>query len=287
MLAAFSAFWPCYSFSDQYIYGTTGNAAVDGFTWSMGTLVPDAPGLSVNGVIYRYTTIKDPDEAMLVRVQNEAANGEGYTFRVTDDWTGLPGNTINKLISVNNIPISRWGDGSIEVEGEGTVVDPTVVYTYQIDTCFNPQTDPSCPGYVDPATFLVAESPAEAYDPLEDQAVSDTLEATDPELYDEEEEDETIASEKVEATKDKFQRGLTASQNALTLANNFSQDSIIRAINTSVNMYPYYATSINGGAYRETTKLVDSELPENPRGLRNGLAQQLLHDKMVEEQYSN
>jgi hypothetical protein len=44
---------------------------------------------------------------------------------------------------------------------------------------------------------------------------------------------------------------------------------------------------MNGGVYEETTTLKDSQLPENPRGLRNGLAQQLLHEQMVGEQYNN
>lgn len=251
----------------------------------MGTLVPSSPGLSINGVIYRYTTVKDPDAAMLVHLQNEDADGDGYIFRETDDWTGLPGNTINKLIAINNIPISRWGDGSIEVEGEGQVVEPTLVYTYQIDECFNPQSNPICPGYVDPATFLSAENIIDPYDPMADDAVLDTLEATNPELYEEEEVDETIESDKEKATRDNFEKGLAASQNALTLANTISQDTVISAMNTPVNMYSYYATSISGGAYRETTQLVDAKLPENPRGLRNGLAQQLLHEEMVDAQY--
>ncbi len=251
----------------------------------MGTLVPSSPGLSINGVIYRYTTIKNPADRMLVHLQNEDATGDGYIFRETDDWTGLPGNTINKLVSVNNIPISRWGDGSIEVEGEGQVANASLVYTYQIDECFNPQSNPICPGYVDPTTFLSAENIVEAYDPMDDDAVLQTLEATDSSLYEEEEEDETIEQEELKASKDKFEKGLAATQNALTLANSISQDRILSAMNTSVNMYPYYATSINGGVYKETTDLKDSDLPDNPRGLRNGLAQQLLHEEMVDEQY--
>ena len=251
----------------------------------MGTLVPSSPGLSINGVIYRYTTIKDPADRMLVHLQNEDATGDGYIFRETDDWTGLPGNTINKLVSVNNIPISRWGDGSIEIEGEGQVANASLVYTYQIDECFNPQSNPICPGYVDPTTFLSAESTIDPYDPMADDAVLETLEATNPELYEEEEVDETIESDKEKANRDNFEKGLAASQNALTLANSISQDRILSAMNTSVNMYSYYATSINGGVYKETTNLKDSDLPDNPRGLRNGLAQQLLHEEMVDEQY--
>ena len=120
---------------------------------------------------------------------------------------------------------------------------------------------------------------------MADDAVLETLEATNPELYEEEEVDETIESDKEKANRDNFEKGLAASQNALTLANSISQDRILSAMNTSVNMYPYYATSINGGVYKETTDLKDSDLPDNPRGLRNGLAQQLLHEEMVDEQY--
>lgn len=251
----------------------------------MGTLVPSSPGLSINGVIYRYTTVKEPEDAMLVHVQNEDVDGEGYVFRETDDWTGLPGNTINKLISVNNVPISRWGDGSIEVDGEGQVVDPTLVYTYQIDECFNPQSNPTCPGYVDPVTFIGPETPSDPYDPMEDNAVLDSLEPTNPDLYEEDEVDETIESDKDKASSDNFEKGLAAAQNALTLANGISQETIISAMNVSVNMYTYYSTSLSGGMYKETKRIEDAELPENPRGLRNGLAQQLLHEEMVNAQY--
>ena len=33
---------------------------------------------------------------MKVHVGNHNANGDGYTFRETDDWSGVPGNTIVK-----------------------------------------------------------------------------------------------------------------------------------------------------------------------------------------------
>ena len=40
-----------------------------------------------------------------------------------------------------------------------------------------------------------------------------------------------------------------------------------------------------GGVYDDNIQLLDSRLPENRQGLRNGLAQQILHTKMVDEQY--
>jgi hypothetical protein len=50
-------------------------------------------------------------------------------------------------------------------------------------------------------------------------------------------------------------------------------------------MNSYYSASIPGGTYKESVVLVDKKLPENKRGLRNGLAQQILHEKMVDMQY--
>lgn len=276
------AFLPCYSYSDPYTYG---NATVNGLQWSMGTVVPTAPGLEINGVIYRYTTTKDPDDPFKVHVYNEDTEG-GYIFRETDDWTGLPGNTINKLLAFDNIPISRWGDGAIEGEGQGEISDPTVVYTYRIDECFDPQLNPSCPGYIDPTSYVVETPELDIYDALSDDAVKNALKETDADVY-EDEDDESIEAEEEKATEDDFEKGLAAAQNALTLANNISQEAVLRAMNTSVNMYTYYARNIDGGAYPETKALVDSQLPENPRGLRNGLAQQLLHREMVDMQYQN
>jgi hypothetical protein len=55
----------------------------------------------------------------LVHVGNKNANGSGYIFRETDDWSGMPSNTIVKSFNLSNIPATNWGTGSIEVEGEG------------------------------------------------------------------------------------------------------------------------------------------------------------------------
>jgi hypothetical protein len=60
---------------------------------------------------------------------------------------------------------------------------------------------------------------------------------------------------------------------------------MLDTMNLAVNMNSYYSANINGGTYAETTVIVDKQLPENKRGLRNGFAQQLLHEKMIEMQY--
>lgn len=246
--------------------------------------VPVIPGMEINGVLYRYTTVKDPNDPFKVTLSNEDTNG-GYIFRETDDWSGLPGNTINKYIPVELSPIARWGDGAITSEGQGEVQDPTVVYTFRVDECFNPEVTPGCPGYIDPSVYSLSQTDLDIYNAMDDQAVKDAMTATDPDLYEEEEKDESIAADEEKATKDDFEKGFAASQNALTLANAISQEAIVSAMNASVNMSTYYAARIDGRAYQETQRLADSQLPDNGNGLRNGLAQQLLHDQMVDMQY--
>ena len=113
----------------------------------MTNILPQQAGLTVGSVIYRYRAVKDPESDMIVYVQNENALGNGYIFREADDWSGLSGNSIYKVVPVGAIPLEYWGDGSIEIDGDGSVQDPSVVYTYQYDPCFDPQSDPDCTGY--------------------------------------------------------------------------------------------------------------------------------------------
>lgn len=278
------AFWPCYSYSDSYTYGSTGNAAGNGLTWSMGTVVPDVPGLDINGVIYRYTAEKDPNADFKVHVYNEDTNG-GYVFRETDDWSGLPGMTINKLLSFDNVPISRWGDGGMDTEGDGQITNPSLVYTYRVDPCFDPQSSPSCPGYEDPTQPVFVEPTFDIYNALDDQAVADALKETNPDLYASDDEEEQLDEEDKEEKED-LEKGLAAADNALTLANTVSQEAVLNAMTATVNMSTYYSVTIDGGMYTDQTELKDAQLPENERGLRNGLAQQLLHERMIDMQYN-
>jgi hypothetical protein len=75
----------------------------------MDSILPSIAGVDINGLMYRYTTVKDPDADMKVHVGNLNANGDGYIFRETDDWSGVAGNTIVKSFPVSNIPASNWG----------------------------------------------------------------------------------------------------------------------------------------------------------------------------------
>jgi len=274
------ALLPSYLHSDPYSYGATGNAASSSLSWGMAGVLPDVTGIDINGLIYRYTTVKNTEDDMLVHVGNHNANGDGYTFRETDDWSGVPSNTIVKSFTLANIPSANWGTGFIEVEGEGSVKDAVVIYNYRIDRCFDPQSDTTCAGYVKP----IPEIPeVEVYVALEDDAVVETLEA-DEFQYDED--GNLILSEEEEEEETRIEMGLTASANALTLFKTQGQDDIIMAINEQTNIAMYYNASINGGVYADAAGLADSEILDNKKALRNNLAQQILHEQMVDMQYN-
>ena len=271
---------PSYSYSEPYTYGATGNAASGALGWSMDSILPSIAGVDINGLLYRYTTVKDLDADMKVHVGNHNASGDGYTFRETDDWSGVPGNTIVKSFPLSNIPASTWGTGFVEVEGEGTVKDAVVIYNYRLDKCYDPQSDPTCAGYVKPIPVLPE---VVVYDALEDDAVVDTLEA-DEFQYDED--GKLILDEEEEEEETRIEMGLTASANALTLFKAQNQSDIILALNKQTNINMYYNAKINGGTLNDAAGLKDGTIPDNKKALRNNLAQQVLHEKMVDMQYN-
>ena len=280
LLVAASCF-SCYSYSDtKVVYGTTGNAAADANAWVMSQVLPQQAGLQVSNVFYRYTTVKDPNDPMVVSVQNEDAMGPGYIFREVDDWSGKPGNTINKLVATGGIDISRWGPGSISVEGFGTVQDASVVYSYSYDPCFDPQSSPECPGYIDP---YVVQNVFEYKDPLDDEFIKDALD-NEVELKDDEaEEEERLQAEKEASKEQRLEVALGAVNAALMTAQAVAAADKLIAMNNHIQNYQ--AVEMRGGQYKEEASMTDTKLPENRKGLRVGLAQQLLHEEMVQSQY--
>jgi hypothetical protein len=183
---------------------------------------------------------------------------------------------------VPNIPLEYWGIGSIELEGEGSISDASVIYAYRVDECANPQASPACDGYVPPATPVTIEEQA-TYDALEDDAYRIASAKTDAEYQDEETADEDRSDDK--ERKARLERGLAASKNALALAEGISQDAIIASMGYTSDMAVYYAAQLEGGSYADAPMLVDGKIPENKRGLRNGLAQEVLHEQMIGSQY--
>ena len=271
--------WVGYSYS-SYNYGSTNNAIPNtGLTWDMNDVLPNEHNLSVNGVFYTYKPIKNEQDPMLVHVQNKNPNG-GYTFRNTDNWTGkLGGIPIVKTIALEYMPKEVWGDGSIEVEGVGSVTDARVVYSYRYeDGCKNPLDNPTCPGYTDAVKDLIQEPPTTTiYNALEDDSISQEKSEVD---YEEEEQEQ----EDVKEDSD-LERAMAISEEALELGNNVIQNQLLKVMNNSVQMNNYYMKALDGGIYRETVVLKDSKLPDNKYQAILNLSEDIKHNKMVNLQY--
>jgi hypothetical protein len=291
LLWVWVALLPCSSYSESITpyYGYTGNAAATGNSWNMDNVFPSPPGLDVNAIIYNYTIRKELEDSVTVNVQNENALGTGYIFRETDEWLpGSPdGTQINKVIGLPGVPKEYWGDGSIDVQGNGSVEDPSVIYSYRVDPCYDPQFDPSCPGYEPYIPDIETIDVSSLYDASEDSKISSV---DTEEVYDEDEKksEEELAEEEAEEEKDRKERlekALAAADNSAMFAQAIAQSQVLASMNAAQNINSYYATSIPGGTYKESVVLVDKQLPDNKQGLRNGFAQQILHEKMVDMQY--
>ena len=272
------AFLAYCSFSySEVINGTTANAAGNGLTWSMGNVLPAATGLTVDGVIYQYTAVKNIRDLMVVNIQNRNAYQPGFVFRNQDDWSGLPGNTITKVVPLDNIPITRWGAGSITVDGVGDVQNPSVIYKYKYDTCVDPLSSPSCPGYAAAMAKQLTEKPAEIYDPLSDQNVRNVLDARF--II---EEEKRLQSSSVTRRNDKpIDKKLVGSP--------LSPEDAIKASQLEMmNNIPgleSYKVSIPGGVYNDVLRYPDKKLPDSKDARRLGLAQEWLHMRLVDLQY--
>jgi hypothetical protein len=247
----------------------------------MENLLPQQTGLQVNQVLYRYTTVKNAEDPLLVTVQNKNAVDDGYIFRETDDWTGLPGNSIFKVIGVGGQPIDYWGDGEIVWEGVGDVVDPSVIYTYQYDTCFDPQADPSCPGY----KVEMPDIPSvEVVDPLDDTFVQDEIDREMTMRDEDEEERERKDMEKEEDNEEEvdLETVLGIVERSLQIAEDNVRHNQVMALNQFSNQY---YEQLPDTVYRETVQLKDASMPRNNRGRSLLIAQDVLHDKLVKSQF--
>lgn len=257
----------------------------------MPSVLPDATpswiDLKVNGVAYRYVTIKEPSDDMVVYVRNEDPINGGYIFEEVDDWSGLEGGSIQKYFRFPQSDWTNWGDGSIDIEGTGQVVDAEVIYTYRMDVgdeinCPTPLADPRCDGYAEAlADYLASMDEPTVDDPFYDEWVQRELEREAEQEDDDQEKNEVTEEEMAdEDFESRFRRSNTVSeltdvsiqnQTLLQLAN-------VAALNT------YYVQTITGGVYEEAITLQDATLPDNGKAMRS-LASDANHRSMVRSQY--
>ena len=287
LLAASSSY--CYS-ETVTVWGVTPNAAGAGLQWSMGNYLPNASSqyttVTVNGLIYRYTMNKDAAESVTATVRNKDPINGGYVFSETDNWSGVPGNSISKYFTFSGIDSTRWGDGEIDVTGNGTVTNPKVVYSYKMvvedDPGYNctvaPMSDPTCPGFLAALNkYLKVQDNFNPGDPYYDEWVQLQLQ--------EELEKEEAEIEAAEAEEEEDLEVQMFGENRLEdLIDTKAQGEILAALSMVPTIQPYYTITIPGGQYNDTVVLQDTNLPDNRRVLRN-LASDATHNKMVRSQY--
>jgi hypothetical protein len=78
-----------------------------------------------------------------------------------------------------------------------------------------------------------------------------------------------------------------AAENAITMLKPQGQSELISQINMQTDINMYYNAQIGGSAYGDVHILTDDGISDNNKALRNNLAQQLLHEQMVEMQYGD
>ena len=251
-------------------------------TWGMNasTLgVHGIGGMDVSGVIVGYEAVKNLEDDLVVKIGNSKVGG-GTVWEDTEDWSQKYGGKIKKVLPMPYTPLAVFGDGYVKKTGQGTIEDVSVIYLYRFDSCFNPQSDPNCPGYVKPKPPPVPEIPN--YDATEDEAVKLAQEETDRELL--EKEDQAKEDEDEDEDKDSLEFMLADTTNALTIANEIAQSQILAQLNQVTNLTNYYVTKIPDNYYPDATPLQGGTIVDNRRALRS-LAKDNLMNAMIEEQY--
>ena len=273
---------PALSYSFDYTYGYTPNAALLGNTWQMNTQVlgPNGiDGMDIMGLIYQYEVEKDLNDNFTVSVQNKKADGDGFVFIDTEDWSQKHGAKIRKAVSLPYTPLAVFGEGAIATTGEGTVKDASVLYLYRFDACFDPQSNVNCAGYQAPIPEL---PPVILYDPLSDDNVKDATKETDKELIEDEPKQEE--SEKEEEVNERLEMAFFQSNHALMLTSEYTQDALIYSMNSATDMTAYLIAQIPSNVYRETNVMRDQGIDDNKRAWRS-LSQDKKHYQFVKEQY--
>lgn len=254
----------------------------------MADILPPEAGIEVSGVFHRYTITKDPSTDATVVIRNEDAINGGYVYERKDNWDQLPGNTkVGFDPMITNIPGDRWGTGEIFVDGNGTISDTSISYTYQFDTCYIPLSDPSCDGYSNAMyKYLLDNGLLDAIDyddPYYNEFVQRYLEENAETDTEETETQEEIITE--EETEEKsLEEVLAITGAAESIADAAQQQAAMAQLTNIIQFTPYYSVTIQGGKYEDSLSFEDKDIPDNRRALSN-LASQQLHRDMVRLQY--
>ena len=272
-----------YSFSvHAYSFGYTPNVAISGLEWTMTPTYLGAngiDGMDVSGVTYKYTPIKNKEDDYIVTLENDKVGG-GYVFQDVQNWSQREGGIeVRRTIALPYTPLAIFGDGRLKQEGTGSIEGADVRYIYRFDPCFDPQSDPNCPGYKKPKPPPLPEIPD--YDALQDESVAIAQAETDRKLLDDEQADK---EEEEEEEEESLEFMLADVENALTIANEIAQSVILQQLNQVTNLTNYYVSTIPDNYYPDAVALQGGTIVDNRRALRS-LSQDARMNEMIEEQY--
>ena len=272
-----------YSFSvHAYSFGYTPNVAISGLEWTMTPNYLGAngiDGMDVSGVTYKYTPIKNKEDDYIVTLENDKVGG-GYVFQDVQNWSQREGGIeVRRTIALPYTPLAIFGDGRLKQEGTGSIENADVRYIYRFDPCFDPQSDPNCPGYKKPKPPPLPEIPD--YDALQDESVAIAQAETDRKLLDDEQADK---EEEEEEEEESLEFMLADVENALTIANEIAQSVILQQLNQVTNLTNYYVSTIPDNYYPDAVALQGGTIVDNRRALRS-LSQDARMNEMIEEQY--
>ena len=272
----------CSSSIQAYSFGYTPNVAISGLEWTMTPTYLGADGIGgmdVSGVTYKYTPIKNKEDDYVVTLENDKVGG-GYVFQDKQDWSQREGGIeVRRTIALPYTPLALFGDGRLKEEGTGSIEGADVRYIYRFDPCFNPQSDPSCPGYKKPPPPPLPDIPD--YDALQDESVAIAQAETDRKLLDDEQAEK---EEEEEEDEESLEFMLADVENALTIANEIAQSVILQQLNNVTNLTNYYVSTIPDNYYPDVVTLQGGTIVDNRRALRS-LSQDARMNEMIEEQY--
>ena len=272
-----------YSFSvHAYSFGYTPNVAISGLEWTMTPTYLGADGIGgmdVSGVTYKYTPIKNKEDDYVVTLENDKVGG-GYVFQDVQNWSQREGGIeVRRNIALPYTPLALFGNGRLKEEGTGSIENADVRYIYRFDPCFDPQSDPNCPGYKKPKPPPLPDIPD--YDALQDESVAIAQAETDRKLLDNEQADK---EEEEEEDEESLEFMLADVENAIAMANEISQSVILQQLNQVTNLTNYYVSTIPDNYYPDAVALQGGTIVDNRRALRS-LSQDARMNEMIEEQY--
>ena len=272
----------CSSSVNAYTFGYTPNVAISGLEWTMTPTYLGADGIGgmdVSGVTYKYTPIKNKEDDYVVTLENDKVGG-GYVFQDVQNWSQREGGIeVRRTIALPYTPLALFGDGRLKEEGTGSIEGADVRYIYRFDPCFDPQSDPSCPGYKKPPPPPLPDIPD--YDALQDESVAIAQAETDRKLLDDEQAEK---EENEEEDEESLEFMLADVENALTIANEIAQSIILQQLNNVTNLTNYYVSTIPDNYYPDAVALQGGTIVDNRRALRS-LSQDARMNEMIEEQY--